>query len=248
MNTEWLDEKRAQSQINSEFTPVALTVGHEKTPVILIDDFLMNPQGLIQIAINHAVFYAERKTAYPGLRADLPESAVRAIASKAEKIIRESYGISSELSLNKYYGSYSVVATHEKDLGVIQRVPHYDTKHPLFFAVLLYLNSGNHGGTNFFRHSPTDFERISEENFSEYIQRVEQFFKNNGLPAAQYYRCQDEHYINIGSVDYKPNRLVIYPGNLLHSGEIKVPTDIDPNPETGRLTANIFLEFSNSDN
>ena len=47
----------------------------------------------------------------------------------------------------------------------------------------------------------------------------------------------------IGEVEYRPNRMVIYPGNLLHSGLIQPDRDINDDPASGRLTANLFLYF-----
>ena len=44
-------------------------------------------------------------------------------------------------------------------------------------------------------------------------------------------------------IDYRPNRLVVYPGCLLHSGLVNPVIDVDSNPRTGRLTANIFVDF-----
>nr|WP_220347645.1 DUF6445 family protein [Thalassotalea euphylliae] len=36
---------------------------------------------------------------------------------------------------------------------------------------------------------------------------------------------------------------MIFPGNLLHSTLVDNTNDISAIPETGRLTANIFIEF-----
>lgn len=44
----------------------------------------------------------------------------------------------------------------------------------------------------------------------------------------------------MGKIDYRPNRLLIYPGTLLHSGLIDAGTDLDTSPLSGRLTVNIF--------
>jgi hypothetical protein len=44
-------------------------------------------------------------------------------------------------------------------------------------------------------------------------------------------------------IEYRPNRLVVYPGCLLHSGLVNPAVDINPDPRTGRLTANIFVDF-----
>ena len=53
----------------------------------------------------------------------------------------------------------------------------------------------------------------------------------------------NQQYELIDSIAYRANRLVIYPGNLLHSTLVDNTNDISANPEIGRLTANVFVEF-----
>jgi hypothetical protein len=67
--------------------------------------------------------------------------------------------------------------------------------------------------------------------------------ETNGPPAEKYINASDDHYELIGEVEYRPNRMVIYPGNLLHSGLIQPDRDINDDPASGRLTANLFLYF-----
>ncbi len=63
------------------------------------------------------------------------------------------------------------------------------------------------------------------------------------MPAQKYNDTSDEHFELIAEVEHRPNRLVAYPGNLLHSGLIRPDVDITPDPATGRLTANLFFHF-----
>jgi len=67
--------------------------------------------------------------------------------------------------------------------------------------------------------------------------------KAHGLPAAQYITSSTDHYELIDEIEYAANRMVIYPGNLLHSGLISPERDINPDPSRGRLTANLFIDF-----
>ena len=43
-------------------------------------------------------------------------------------------------------------------------------------------------------------------------------------------------------VEGVPDRLVIYRGNLLHSGIIPTDMPMSDHPRTGRLTANLFVK------
>jgi hypothetical protein len=46
----------------------------------------------------------------------------------------------------------------------------------------------------------------------------------------------------IGRVEARFNRLVVYPSNLFHSGILPDDYDFNPDPRRGRLTTNIFLD------
>jgi hypothetical protein len=109
---------------------------------------------------------------------------------------------------------------------------------------LHYLNPSEHGGTAFYRHNPTGIERIKESNVDEYLSSVSLYFNQNGSPNGRYIDSSDQQFTKIGEIPYVQNRMAIYPGNCLHSGTIVADKDIDPNPLSGRLTANIFINFS----
>ena len=70
--------------------------------------------------------------------------------------------------------------------------------------------------------------------------------REHGTPPARYCRGSDAHFELIHQVDYRPDRLLIYPGNLLHSGLIEPDRDLSADPARGRLTANLFLDFDAS--
>lgn len=231
------------SLVNSGCEPNVFSVGNEQTPIVVIDNFLAETQYLIDLAVDDAVFSKGQRTAYPGVRSALPEAFMRVVIAALTSVIQQAYTLPKKSTLGKYHGYYSLVATPEEQLGVLQRLPHCDTRRPYYFAILLYLNPGDHGGTGFYRHNPTGFERLGEQSFFHYVKAAESFMQANGLPAEQYYQANDGHFSLIGSVDYLPNRAVIYPGNLLHSGLIKPELDVNNNPRDGRLTANIFVDF-----
>ncbi len=98
--------------------------------------------------------------------------------------------------------------------------------------------------TGFFRHRPTGFEKILEHCYSSFVFAAKTFVKNNGEPPMKYINGSDAHYELMDSVAYKPNRLVAYPGTLLHSGMVQADVDIGADPVTGRLTANLFFDFN----
>ena len=235
--------KNKTVQINPIITPQIITVGNEKTPVIIIDDFVINTEELIADACNNASFNAVKDSYYPGLRAPLPDEYLTKVLQTVGQGISRVYQVPLRLNLKAENAYYSLITTQEKDLHHLQKMPHFDSSGQYYFAILHYLNSDPHGSTGLFRHVPTDFERINDTKLEHYFNAAQTFNNENDDPAQQYFKTSTAHYQLIHQIEYKPNRLVIYPGNLLHSILVCPETDIDADPATGRLTANVFIEF-----
>ncbi|WP_049723293.1 DUF6445 family protein [Gilvimarinus polysaccharolyticus] len=225
-----------------DFGGSVLYVGEECTPVIIFDDFFWSADKLSHMAPAEHEFSAPPKGGYPGIRAALPESYIDEVLRYINPTLRQVYEIPDEVQCCGQYGVYSLVCTPEKNLSVFQCVPHTDTRRQYYFAILHYLSSDDHGGTGFYRHVPTGFERISEDRYSEFMSTAKSHIDKCGLPPIKYLTSGDNHFELIHTVAYKKGRLLVYPGNLLHSGLINNEADINSNPETGRLTANIFID------
>lgn len=107
-----------------------------------------------------------------------------------------------------------------------------------------YLNPGEFGGTGLYRHKPTGYENITVDRVEGYLQSARSFVDQQGQVKPKYFTESTEHYELIEKLDYQQNRLVIYPGSLLHSGYIDdCSRDLSSDPKTGRLTANFFIYF-----
>lgn len=237
------DETLSGCRLNDKLTPQVLSVGREATPVIVIDKLLTSVQPLTDIACHWSRFVEEQQSGYPGRRAVLPAEFSRVLLQALEPLIRTTYGIDENIPLRCQRQLFSLVTRSESDLAVLQRVPHFDTRQPLCFALMVYLNPGNFGGTGFFRHRPTGYERITDDRFPGFAHSVQKFFQLQGPPPPRYCTASDEHFELIESVSYQSNRLLIYPGNLLHSGLIEPGRDANADPASGRLTANVFFSF-----
>jgi hypothetical protein len=123
-------------------------------------------------------------------------------------------------------------------------MPHFDSTKPHYFAVMHYLNPGPFGGTSFYRHRPTQFENITASRQDRFIHAAQVYLASHGgKPPRKYVNGSDGHFELLESVPYQQNRLLIYPGTQLHSGNIDPSRDIDSDPRTGRLTANLFISF-----
>lgn len=219
-----------------------LRVGNEQTPVIVIDDVLDDVSALREYASSQTRFHGH-DTAYPGQRGALPMPYVKAIINQLYPLLIKAFEIPHDFGLKLKNAAFSLVTQPPESLSVLQRLPHFDSNQPYYLAMVHYLQEGQFGGTGFFKHRPTGFETVSEGRRETYIQSGDAFLSQHGDPELRYIAGSDAHYELFHQVDYKPNRLVIYPGKLLHSALVEPDRDIDRNPHSGRLTANFFMEF-----
>jgi hypothetical protein len=230
-------------QVNPQGSLQVRHVGQESTPVVVIDDFMLDTAALVDYACAGADYGPDATSSYPGVRANLPRSYVVAVLNSIYRLLFRVYAVPAELNLKPVNTVYSLITTPEEELTLAQRVPHFDSNGAHYLAVLHYLNPGPFCATGLFRHRPTGFERISEQRLERFVQTSEEFLREHGEPPRAYIKGSTEHYELYDRIDYRPNRLVAYPGNLLHSGLVDPARDIDPDPRTGRLTANIFVDF-----
>ncbi|WP_260679349.1 DUF6445 family protein [Thalassomonas sp. M1454] len=233
----------SEFSINPSIKPMIKLVGKEKTPVIVIDDFATDLSEIVDDAVNNQTFVSDPNSYYPGVRSRVPQEYVLAILKTVYQGIYKVYDIPRSLKLKLMLNYFSLINTPEEELSLLQRIPHFDTPRPYYFAILHYLNPGQHGGTGLFRHTLSDFERINDERVDGYMQSTEQYMQEHGELPPKYHNTSSKLYQLYEEIPYKPNRLVIYPGNLLHSTIVDLKNDIDGDPRTGRLTSNIFVEF-----
>ena len=235
--------QEATFQVNRRAKPQVRTVGEERTPVIIIDDFALDTSAVIEYACEAARFGVDRTAAYPGVRAPLARPHVVAELDALYPLLCQVYSVPQELRMRPINAVYSLVSTPQQELRLLQCLPHFDSNKPYYIAITHYLGPGEFGGTGLYRHRPTGYETITEDRLAKYIEAGDAFLAEHGDPKQQYFGDSDEHYEMYDRVDYKPNRLVAYPGYLLHSGLVDPARDINSDPATGRLTSNVFVDF-----
>lgn len=218
-------------------------IGLEQTPVLIIDDFALQASDIIDDACHRAEFSRDKLSYYPGVRAPLSRQYIIATIQATYLKICAVYKVPANLQLQPQASSYSLLTLDAKGLSLSQRVPHFDTSKPYFFAVLHYLANNEHGATGFFRENHTGYERVSDARVESYLQATSDYINQKGEPPFEYFTHSSAQYELYHQIDYKPNRVVIYPGNLLHSTLVRPETDLSADPRSGRLTANIFIDF-----
>ncbi len=218
-------------------------LGLTKAPLLTIDGGSSIIAELREYAVLKSDFALDQVTSYPGVRAALPRQYVITSIKSLLPYIYKIFKIPSHLNPYPKDNNYSLVSKRGDELTPIQTVPHFDTNNPYSISIIHYLNDGDFGGTGFFRHKPTNYEYIDVARRSSYLKSIESYLRNNISAVPAY--CDESHpeFEMYQSIDYKPDRMVIFQGYMLHSGLVCGDRDISSSPEYGRLTANMFIEF-----
>ncbi|MBO9687772.1 DUF6445 family protein [Roseateles chitosanitabidus] len=213
--------------------------------VVFIDDFLEDPLALVEAAaasrFERCAGLAERK-GYPGIRAQAPAEYSAQLVELMDPLIKINFGVPEELGARKSPCSFSLTTVPPHELGELQRIPHFDASGPNYMAVLLYLCDGRHGGTGFYRHKATGLQRITRENVDRY-QDACYGELDRQPPPPRYFDDSSEHFEFLGMIPAKFNRVVIYPGSLLHTACVNPGLSVSDDPRQGRLTVNTFFDF-----
>jgi hypothetical protein len=219
-------------------------LGREGARIVVIDDFLSDPDFAIRQAVALAPFPDVGTNYYPGARrAVTPDDRdafayVDATCQAIAPVLRQIYGV-ERFQIRE--ASFSLVTRRPHETQLIQRVPHYDSVQPADFALLHYLGRTPMGGTGFYRHRRTGYELLSPHRSEAFHAALDQDLETFGPPQPVYFNESSEAWEKIGEVEWRFNRLVIYPGALFHSGLIPDDFAFSSDPGNGRLTGNIFL-------
>lgn len=217
-------------------------VGRSQSPVVVLDDFTGNPERVAALADALAPFPVVGDSFYPGVRREIEaadgeaDACMRKLCADAAPFVAEAFGI-RELALGS--ASFSIVTSAADSLQPRQRYPHFDSAEPDNLALLLYLRVPAESGTAFYRQRATGIELVTRHNvatFTSVAQAEEEAAASTGYIAGSTAR-----YEQIGAVDAVPDRMIIYPTNLLHSGIILDGMRFSVDPRQGRLTANLFV-------
>ena len=221
-------------------------VGDGKHKILVLDDFLDNPEEVIEAACDIAPFeLAPKSTYYPGIRKYILPNMVGArayvdvIGEALLPIMAHFYGAKS-IEIDE--PSFSMVTYKKSELSQIQTVPHFDDLDENFFAILHYLSPSHNSGTSLYRHKETGIEKITLQNRDKYIETLSRQLSQKSRPQ-KYMLGSDELFQEIYNIEGKFNRIAIYQGSILHSGNIAPNENLSSNPKEGRLTANIFVRI-----
>ena len=222
-------------RLNPGAQAAVLPVGQDRVPVLIVDDLLSDAEAIAEVARGLA-YGPPGRAGYPGLNADIDQAFAAAFLTLLRPPLQSVFGVpaGAPLACNGYFG---LVCTPQSELKPYQAVPHVDTTQPRSLAILWYLCDEAFGGTGFFRHRATGVETLTGDRQAAY----EVALRTEMADRVPAYPCADDPAFElIGQAEAKFNRMLVYPGNLLHSGLV-APGRLSADPAVGRLTANLFV-------
>lgn len=218
-------------------------VGNSHSPVVVIDGLSGAVDRIGAIADALGPFPQITNNFYPGVRRHIFPSDVDAydyatrVCRAAAPFVGGAFDVDN---FDLTEASFSIVTLKPNELQPAQRIPHFDSTDQNLIAMLHFLRVPAGSGTAFYRHRATGIERITDENSAEYLNTIE-IDVARLTPDSGYINDSNEFWEQIDMVEAVPDRLIMYPGSLLHSGVIPPGTTFSADPRQGRLTSNYFL-------
>jgi hypothetical protein len=210
-------------------------IGREAEPLVIIDGFAEDPDGLREAAADAA--FGSAGEHYPGLRAALPE---RYLADQLPRIARalgRDFGPCRRIHVVD--AQFSIVTVTPDALAIRQRLPHVDAYARDRIALIHYLSPTNRDGTAFFRHRDTGFETVDETRAPAFFERLGR--EVAAMPPHGYIADDTALFERTALVDAEYNRALLYRSYVLHSGAIARDAVLSADPAAGRLTITAFL-------
>ncbi len=202
-------------------------------PVLLIDDFYSDPDAVraegLQAAFDQSI------ALYPGRHAVLDTPASR-------KVVEHICAVLTALGDRAYdpqttRTDFSILTTKASDLLGMQKHPHIDR---LPVAGVIYLNPGSTQGTCLFRNRILGLHSVVSAEQEELLAK---FLEDEGptYEPETYEVNGNGAWEKLYTVEGRYNRLVLYPGNVFHSIDLRdVPEVFDINK--ARLTQRILVQ------
>jgi hypothetical protein len=217
----------------------------EDSHCVIVDDFLRDPEAIVEYACANAKKFELQQIGYPGVLCDVDRTAM----SEVQRFIRSH--MSRRFSFLKgdiRTTTYLSMATKQPDeLAPLQRLCHTDPRERMDrrnYAGLVYLFKDEAlGGTGFYHWK--EQKRIEEATALELAK------PGSSLPflrehfemyreAPQYMCGSNEVAELLHDMPARFNRFVFYSGDIPHSAHIPQPEFLSADFAKGRLTLNCF--------
>lgn len=216
-----------------------LTIGREKAPLLVVDNFVAGAEQLVDAAGRKS--FARTSRYYPGIRARAPLQYRRFVLGQLQALLIDYFGLrASRLAFSMCH--FSLVTIPAAQLQPIQRIPHIDSTDPRGLASIHYLFRAPLGGTAFYRHRATGYETVDAERRSGYFTALQRELDGSDFPASGYINGDTPLFERLAAPEGQFNRMLVYRRNSLHSGSIDEQFAPDSDPRSGRLSINSFID------
>jgi hypothetical protein len=215
----------------------ARRIGIEGEPVVVIENFAEDPDGLRALA--SAASFTDAGDYYPGLRAPVSPDYLEQQRRLLATVFDEVFGVTRNVAVLDV--AYSLVTAPPAALAPEQRMPHVDALEPGRLALVHYLVPGGCDGTAFYGHRSTGFETIDAGRSGQYFARLKDDLQTHGEPPAAYLDDSTPVFERIAHFHGSYNRALVYHGRSLHCGAITNTDALSADPLTGRLTITGFF-------
>src|ERR1700726_1733686 len=223
----------------------SVRVGACPIAVTVADNVLLRPQQLAELGLG-LTFVEDDSNLYPGVRARVPAEFSRPFHAWLTRTLRCTGVLEESSYIHDDASFFSIVNKNRADLLPLQRIPHYDSADPRVFAAVIYLFDRANSGTSFYRHRTTGYEKINFDNKDNYKAALNRNMKSFGPPAREYTNGSNALFERTHSVDSAFNRIVIYPGNVLHAADIDGSLFSGNDNSQWRLTVSSLINSTSS--
>ncbi len=228
--------------LNSQPILAKHLIGVEKVPLLIIDNFANSALDLVEFAGDGSSFQADKNNFYPGKRKLMPSEYGEQICRQYLPLLHSFFDCPQTSAAETVLSALALADTPVKQLRPMQMLPHIDTPQSNQFAVVHYLCNKEHGGTSFYQHKETGYQTITQDRLYYYAQQVKKEAMANQIhKTPRYMSGSDKLFEQLYSVEARMNRAIIYPSNLLHSGNVTEALGLSSVPQKGRLTIGSFI-------
>jgi hypothetical protein len=220
---------------------VRLTRDHS---CLIVDDALVNPEVLVQFAVDHRNEFREPAYAYPGIELPMPADFTTRLEDFFMRYIRGALNGRRTLLRNS---RLSMVTLAPDRLRPIQSICHHDSQSvapgQCIAASVLYLFKDSAlGGTSFYM--PKKSSNETEQLLLDARSLTHAAFTDRYAIEQGYFCESNDYFERVGTVPAQWNRMIFYDGSVFHSGDIRAPEKMSADPLAGRLTLNGFFTCS----
>ncbi|MGD8341408.1 MAG: DUF6445 family protein, partial [Gammaproteobacteria bacterium] len=218
----------------------------EKAFCVVVDDFLENPDLLIDFASEQRARFSHPNIGYPGVQLRIDDAAMKDIFGFVRSKMSRQYGfMRGRIGIRTLL---SMVTSPADSLSFMQRIchidPNPDTGREKYAALVYLFEDERLGGTSFFRWrnealvwEGVNLLRTERSRGEEFMQRHFEAFRG---PPGYMTESNDVAEL-LYTTTPRFNRFVFYSGDIPHSGAITAPELLSDDPRRGRLTLNLFF-------